>query len=106
MMALFEELSKRICNLDSSVRMEFKKLYIAFKTTTNFVDIVPKKSKLRLSLNMAFHQINDPQGICKDVSELGRWGNGDVEVGVSSVDEVKYTMFRIKQSFENHRDDE
>lgn len=106
MMVLFEELSKRICNLDSSVRMEFKKLYIAFKTTTNFVDIVPQKSKLRLSLNMAFHEINDPQGICKDVSKLGRWGNGDVEIGVSSIDEVEYTMFLIKQSFENHRDDE
>lgn len=106
MMVLFEELSKRICNLDSSVRMEFKKLYIAFKTTTNFVDIVPQKSKLRLSLNMAFHEIIDPQGICKDVSKLGRWGNGDVEIGVSSIDEVEYTMFLIKQSFENHRDDE
>ncbi|MGF9798900.1 GmrSD restriction endonuclease domain-containing protein [Brevibacillus agri] len=106
MLSLFEELSKRICNLDSSVRMEFKKLYIAFKTTTNFVDIVPQKSKLRLSLNMAFHEINDPQGICKDVSSVGRWGNGDVEIGVSSTDELEYAMFLIKQSFEKHRDDE
>ncbi|MCM3624321.1 DUF262 and DUF1524 domain-containing protein [Brevibacillus borstelensis] len=106
MLTLFEELSKRICNLDSSVRMEFKKLYIAFKTTTNFVDIVPQKSKLRLSLNMAFHEINDPQGICKDVSNVGRWGNGDVEVGVSNVNEIEYAMFLIKQSFEKHRDDE
>jgi len=106
MMVLFEELSRRICNLDSSVRMEFKKLYIAFKTTTNFVDIVPQKSKLRLSLNMAFHEIIDLQGICKDVSKLGRWGNGDVEIGVSSIDEVEYVMSLIKQSFEKHRDDE
>ncbi|MGG0936984.1 DUF262 and DUF1524 domain-containing protein [Brevibacillus centrosporus] len=106
MLTLFEELSKRICNLDSSVRMEFKKLYVAFKSTTNFVDIVPQNSKLRLSLNMAFHEINDPQGICKDVSNLGRWGNGDVEIGVSSADEIDYAMFLIKQSFEKHQDDD
>lgn len=106
MLKIFEELGKRICNIDSSVRMEFKKLYIAFKSTTNFVDIVPQNSKLRLSLNMAFHEINDPQGICKDVSNLGRWGNGDVEIGVSSADEIDYAMFLIKQSFEKHRDDE
>lgn len=106
MLALFEELSKRIRNLDSSVRMEFKKLYIAFKTTTNFVDIVPQKSKLRLSLNMAFDEIQDPQGICKDVSNVGRWGNGDVEFGVSSADKIDYAMFLIKQSFEKHRDEE
>ncbi|WP_010494814.1 DUF262 and DUF1524 domain-containing protein [Paenibacillus elgii] len=106
MMALFEELSKRICNLDSSVRMEFKKLYIAFKMTTNFVDIVPQKSRLRLSLNVDFHEINDPKGICKDVSNLGRWGNGDVEIGVSSANEIEYAMFLIKQSYEKQRDDE
>ncbi|WP_258881432.1 DUF1524 domain-containing protein [Paenibacillus sp. sptzw28] len=106
MLALFEELSKRIYNLDSAVRMEFKKLYIAFKTTTNFVDIVPQKSRLRLSLNMAFNEILDPHGICKDVSNVGRWGNGDVEIGVSSADEIDYAMFLIKQSFEKHRDEE
>ncbi len=105
-LALFEELRKRICNLDSSVREEFKKLYIAYKTTTNFVDIVPQKSKLRLSLNMKFHEIQDPNGICKDVSNLGRWGNGDVEISLSSKDEIEYTMFLIKQSFEKHREEE
>jgi antirestriction protein len=33
---LFEQLRKRILNLDSSVREEYKKQYIAYKTTTNF----------------------------------------------------------------------
>ncbi|MFJ5622893.1 DUF5655 domain-containing protein [Peribacillus loiseleuriae] len=61
MLGLFEQLRKRICNLDSSVREEFKKIYIAYKTTTNFVDIVPQKSRLRLSLNMVFNEIHDPK---------------------------------------------
>ncbi|MGO4271084.1 DUF1524 domain-containing protein, partial [Paenibacillus sp. TAF58] len=105
-LVLFEELRKRICNLDSSVREEFKKLYIAYKTTTNFVDIVPQKSKLRLSLNTKFNEIQDPKGICKDVSNLGRWGNGDVEISVSSTDDIEYAIFLIKQSFEKHREEE
>ena len=50
MLDIFEKLRKRIGNLDSSVREEFKKLYIAYKTTTNFVDVVPQKSRLRLVL--------------------------------------------------------
>lgn len=106
MLVLFEQLRKRICNLDSSVREEFKKLYIAYKTTTNFVDIVPQKSKLRLSLNMSFNEIHDPKGICKDITNLGRWGNGDVEVPIDSVDEIEYVMSLIKQSFDKHRDEE
>jgi len=106
MLILFEQLRKRICNLDSSVREEFKKLYIAYKTTTNFVDIVPQKNRLRLSLNMTFNEIHDPKGICKDVTNLGRWGNGDVEVGISSLDEIEDVIFLIKQSFEKHRDED
>ncbi|MCM3697892.1 DUF262 and DUF1524 domain-containing protein [Paenibacillus macerans] len=106
MLVLFEQLRKRICNLDSSVREEFKKLYIAYKTTTNFVDIVPQKSKLRLSLNMSFNKIHDPKGICKDITNLGRWGNGDVEVPIDSVDEIEYVMSLIRQSFDRHRDEE
>lgn len=30
--------------------------------------------------NMKFSEINDPNGICKDITGLGRWGNGDVEM--------------------------
>jgi len=99
---LFDQLRKRILNLDSSVREEPKRHYIAYKTTTNFVDIVPQKSRLQLSLNMPFDEIYDPKGLCKDVSNLGRWGNGDVEVGISSLDQLEDIMFLIKQSFEKH----
>ncbi|GAJ08730.1 unnamed protein product, partial [marine sediment metagenome] len=71
---LFNVLKKRILNMDSSVKEEVKKLYIAYKTTTNFVDVVPQKRQLRLSLNMEFSEINDPEGLCRDVSKVGRWG--------------------------------
>ena len=101
MQPLFEELRKRILNLDSSVREDILKLYVAYKTTTNFVDIVPQKSRLRLSLNMQFNEVNDPKGICKDTTEIGRWGNGDVEVGMSTFKELDYIIFLIKQSLDN-----
>lgn len=100
MRPIFDELRKRILNLDSSIREEFLKLYVAYKTTTNFVDIVPLKSKLRISLNMEFQEINDPRGICVDVSEKGRWGNGDVEIGLSTIEEIDYIMFLIRQAYE------
>ena len=42
---------------------EFLKLYVAYKAETNFVDVVPQAKRLRLSLNLAFSEINDPRGI-------------------------------------------
>jgi len=103
-LTLFEELRKRILNLDSSVREEILKLYIAYKTDTNFVDIIPQKSGLRLSLNMRFDEIDDPKGICRDITGLGKWGNGDVEVRVSSRDDIDNVMPLVHQSFEKHFD--
>ncbi len=87
-------------NLDASVREEYKKFYIAYKNATNFVDIVPQKSRLRLSLNMPFREINDPKGLCKDVTGLGRWGNGDVEVGFDASNQLEDIMFLVRQAFD------
>ncbi|MFV0182521.1 DUF262 and DUF1524 domain-containing protein [Empedobacter falsenii] len=100
MLDLYKVLSKRILNIDSSVKEDFKKLYIAFKSTTNFVDIEPQKNRLRLMLNMKFDQINDPKGLSKDVGGLGRWGNGDVEIGIQNLNEIDDIMELIQQSFD------
>ena len=97
---LFEVFRKQVLALDPCVSEEFLKLYVAYKAETNFVDVVPQAKRLRLSLNVSFHEIVDPRGLCKDVSGLGRWGNGDVEVGLSSIDEMPYVIGLVRQSFE------
>jgi uncharacterized protein with ParB-like and HNH nuclease domain/predicted transport protein len=97
---VFEAFRQQVLALDPCVTEEFLKFYVAYKAETNFVDVVPQAKRLRLSLNMTFPEIIDPRGICKDVSGLGRWGNGDVEVGLSSVEELPYIMGLVRQSFE------
>ncbi|MBU0483922.1 MAG: DUF262 and DUF1524 domain-containing protein [Proteobacteria bacterium] len=101
---LFDQFRKHVLNLDSSVTEEYLKLYVAYKTTTNFVDVVPQASGLRLSLNMKFDEIDDPDGFCKNVTDKGRWGNGDVEIKISEIDQISYVMKFIRQSFEKHMD--
>ncbi|WP_127020677.1 DUF5655 domain-containing protein [Flagellimonas beolgyonensis] len=78
--------------------MNLKKKYIAFKVSTNFVDIVPQKRRLRLSLNADFDEIKDPNNLCKDVSGLGRWGNGDVEIGVDGRTNLDAVISLIQQA--------
>jgi len=48
---------------------------------------------------MKFADIIDPKGICKDVTGVGRCGNGDVEVGLDSLDMLDDVMFIIEQAF-------
>lgn len=101
---LFDALSQEVMNMDAGVTREVLKLYIAFKAETNFVDVVPQKSRLRLTLNMPFPELVDPNAMARDVTEIGRWGNGDVEVGFSDLSELPYVMGLIRQAFEKQMD--
>jgi len=97
---IFQELRKRILNIDASVQEEIKRRYIAYKLDgLNFVDIIPRKKQLILSLKLGINEVNDPNGICRDVSEVGRWGNGSIEAPLSSSDQIEYAMSLILQSF-------
>ncbi|TVQ00424.1 MAG: DUF262 domain-containing protein [Planctomycetaceae bacterium] len=100
MRPVFEAFRKAVIALDPCVSEEFLKLYVAFKAETNFVDVVPQAKRLRLAINMRFSDLIDPKGLCKDVTNIGRWGNGDVEVGISSLDELPYVLGLVRQSLE------
>ena len=97
---LFSKFRKEVLALDPCVLEEYLKIYVAYKAETNFVDVVPQSKRLRISLNMRFEDISDPKGLCKDVSGLGRWGNGDVEVRLSKHDEIPYVIGLVRQSLE------
>jgi predicted transport protein len=97
---VFEALRKEVLALDDCVSEEFLKLYVAYKAETNFVDVIPQAKRLLLMLNMPFGELSDPRGMARDVSGMGKWGNGDVEVPLTTVDELPYVMGLIRQSFE------
>jgi uncharacterized protein with ParB-like and HNH nuclease domain/predicted transport protein len=103
--AVFDMLDGRIRALDPNVSQEVLKLYIAYKAETNFVDIVPQAKRLRLSLNMPFAELDDPKGVAKNVAGIGRWGNGEVEIGVATLEEVPYALGLIRQSLDRQLDD-
>ena len=102
---VFEAFRKEVLALDPCVTESFMKLYVAYKAETNFVDIVPQAKRLILILNVTFAEINDPKGLCRDVTGLGRWGNGDAEVSLKSLDELPYVMGLVRQSFERQMGD-
>jgi uncharacterized protein with ParB-like and HNH nuclease domain/predicted transport protein len=103
--ALFDILREKLLAIDPRAYEEFKKLYVAYKVETNFVDIVPQTKCLRLTLNMPFSEIKDPKGICRDVSGLGRWGNGDVEVYFELLDQLPDVMALVQQAYEYQMED-
>jgi predicted transport protein len=101
MRPLFEKFRTAVLSLDPAVSEEFLKLYVAYKAETNFVDVIPQSGRLLLSINLPFHELVDPKGIARDVTSLGRWGNGDAEVGLQTDDELPYILGLVRQAFES-----
>jgi predicted transport protein len=97
---LFERFSNAVLDLDPVVTMHVLKLYVAFKAETNFVDVIPQKSKLLLSLNIPATEIVDPRGIARDVSKISRWGNGPYEVELSENSDFDYVFGLVRQAFD------
>lgn len=97
---LFDLLDLMVLELDSKILKTINKQYIAYKNDKNFVEIVPQKSGLKLSLDIPISELNDEKGLCEDVSYKGRWGTGQTRVYLKDEQDVNYIINLIKQSYE------
>ena len=103
--SLFEALCRRIKNLSDDITCEFTKKYAAYKfDKTNFADVIVLKTKLKIIVNLKFKEVVDLKGICRDVTNVGTWGNGDVEISLENLSELDDVMEIIEQSFNKQLD--
>lgn len=99
---LYDRFKQAILNL-GDISIKPKKLYVAFITRTNVVDIHIQKKALKLWLNLRKGELEDGRGLTRDVSNTGHWGNGDYEMQVSSDDDLEYILSLIKQSIRKNQ---
>lgn len=100
---LFQTLREKILSLDENIIEEAKAKYIAYKTSTNFTDIVVKQYGLKIFLNVKSGYLNDPQGLARDLTKpkmIGHCGNGDYEVKLEKESEIEAIFALIKQSYD------
>ena len=96
---LYNKLRKELLSFDDVI-IEPKKLYIAFKTQKNFVDVEVQQHALKLFINMKKGTLIDPEGIADDVSKIGHWGNGDYRLYLTNDSDFDYIIGLIKQSYD------
>lgn len=78
-----------ICSLDPAIEAAPKKLYIAYKTTENIVCLETKHKSVALYLKVDPKKIKGPAGISRDVSKIGHFGTGDLEIVLRSLDDLE-----------------
>ncbi len=102
MKELYFKIKEMILEWDN-IKVEPKKLYIAFKGRTNIADIRFKNNGIKIYINLKKEELDDPKKIMKDISNVGRWGNGDYEIVISDSEQLEYIMSLIKQSWKKNK---
>lgn len=76
---------------------------IGFKVDKKVItDFEVQIKKLRLRINLKKGQLDDPKGLFRDVSSIGKFGVGDYEAVVTPETDLDYLMSLIKQSYRHH----
>jgi predicted transport protein len=97
---IFDLVRAQIMSLDESVQEAPKKFYIAYKVTSNFVCIEFHRRKITLFLKLKPQELAalPPNG--RDVSKIGHYGTGDLELELTTIPEAEACLSLIKQSFD------
>jgi predicted transport protein len=85
---LFESLEDFITSLGDDVQKKELKLYVAYKRLKNFTSVVIQKNRLLLYLNLKPAKLNTIPAIARDVSQSGHWGTGDLEMVLSTAEDL------------------
>lgn len=100
---VYFNLKDRITLLNDDITLKHLKVYIAFKISSrNIVDITVLKKQLKLFINLPLGKLDDPNGIARDMSQTGHFGNGDYEVSIDTNTDLDYLMYIIKQALVYH----
>jgi uncharacterized protein with ParB-like and HNH nuclease domain/predicted transport protein len=89
---IYDELDRRLLNLDAGIVKEYKKFYIAYKSDTNFVNIKPSKNELTISFNIPYDKINDDKGLCMNYTGIGNFASNDVLLKIDETSDMSYVV--------------
>ena len=96
---VYQNLKEKIMNIGDDINIVPKKVYIGYKRKTNFIDVSIGKNELWCWINMKKGELDDPKGLCRDISLIGHYGNGDYDLKINEKTDLDYVIFLINQSY-------
>ncbi|MHA2960204.1 DUF5655 domain-containing protein [Priestia megaterium] len=98
----YETLKAYLMTLGDDVQMKILKHYIAFKRIKNFacVEIHPGTGKILLYLKVKPDTVTLEPGFTRDVSNIGHYGTGDLEVVISNNEDIEKAKRYINMSYD------
>jgi predicted transport protein len=98
---LATEIDDFILALDPSIQAVPKKFYVAYKVAQNLACMEVQKKQVTLYLKLNPKKIKGPPGISRDVSNIGHYGTGDLEVSIATEKDFKAVKSFIELAYQN-----
>lgn len=86
--------------LDSAIEEAPKKFYVAYKMAKNIVCMEIQHQKVVLFLKLDPKSVAGPSKISRNVSKIGHFGTGDLEVTLRNFDDLEATKPFIRLAYE------
>lgn len=98
----FEALKLYMLALGDDVQVKILKHYIAFKRIKNFacLEVHPQSDKILLYLKVDPKHVELQSGFTRDVSNIGHYGTGDLEVIITSDEDFEKAKHFINMSYD------
>ena len=97
--SLYKLLKERMATL-GAFSIEPHKLYISFRAEKKFAEVIFQRKQLKLYLCMKKGTLHDPDELAEDVSNIGRWANGNYLVNFAHEENLEEILPLIKQSYD------
>ena len=99
---LFNSIDRFCLDLDPiKVQRNCHKKYIKYSHSgKTFCSLHLWNSLIRIWLKLKYNDLEDPADCVRDVTNIGHWGAGDVEVAIDSFVELETAKSLIKKSFD------
>ncbi len=99
---LFHSLREQILALgdEESITEKANKMYVGYKHGKNFTEIRLQSKGLKIWLDIPISELDDPHQFGRDVSELGHYGTGQVEVKLDDLRDLDKIMVLIEQAYQ------
>jgi predicted transport protein len=94
------EVRQFMVDLDSAIEEAPKKQYVAYPTSQNIVCMEVQKQKILLTVKLDPKKNSGPHGISRDVSEIGHFGTGDLEITVRTKADLDLAFPYLQMAYE------
>lgn len=97
---VFDSFANYTQSLGDDVQRKDLKLYVAFKRLRNFAVVCFQKSNLLAYLNLDPRSVTLRDGFTRDVTNIGHWGTGNLEVTISDLSDLEEAKSLIQRAYE------